>query len=137
MKRVNLRELYPDAYGDDEHVDVSDEVYETLCEFERKEAAIARNKRRHEILCETPDKYGEAASEAPLDEQIIAREQNHRLYTAIDLLPPKQAVRILLHFGLDLSIKEIARQENVRESAVYNCLRRSIKNLRRKFYEGV
>ncbi len=29
MKRVNLRELYPDAYGDDEYVDVSDEVYES------------------------------------------------------------------------------------------------------------
>ena len=28
MKQVNLRELYPDAYVDDEYVDVSNEVYE-------------------------------------------------------------------------------------------------------------
>ena len=35
MKQVNLRELYPDAYEDDEYVDVSDEVYETLTLFPR------------------------------------------------------------------------------------------------------
>ena len=137
MKQVNLRELYPDAYDDDEYVDVSDEVYETLCEFERKEAAIARHKRRHEILCEVPVKYSNAASGVPLDEQIILREQNRELNAAIDSLSAKQAARFHLHFGLGMSIREIAEQENVRESAVYNCLRRSIKNLRRKFYESV
>lgn len=137
MNRVNLRDLYPDAYEDDEYVDVSDDVYDALCESERKEAAIARHKRRHEILCEVPSKYVDAASEATLDEQIILREQSRKLNAAIDSLPAKQADRLRSHFGLGLSIREIAEQESVRESAVYNCLQRSIKNLRRKFYEGV
>ena len=31
--------LYPDAYEFDEYVEVSDEVYEALCEFENEEEA--------------------------------------------------------------------------------------------------
>ena len=68
---------------------------------------------------------------------LILREQNRELNATIDSLSAKQAARFHSHFILGMSIREIAEQENVRESAVYNCLRRSIKNLRRKFYEGV
>ena len=100
MKQVNLRELYPDAYEDDEYIDVSDEVYETLCEFERKEAAIARHKRRHEILCEVPVKYSNAASGVPLDEQIILREQNRELNAAIDL-PTQLEKALRIQAGLE------------------------------------
>ena len=39
MKKINLRELYPDVYTTDFFVDVTEEVMETIRAAERAEAA--------------------------------------------------------------------------------------------------
>lgn len=47
MKKVNLRELYPNAYKIDLFVDVDDEVYSVLRDTERNDIAYHRRKYRH------------------------------------------------------------------------------------------
>ena len=43
MKKINLRELYPDVYPTDLFIDVTEEVMETIRAAERAEAAYERN----------------------------------------------------------------------------------------------
>ena len=47
MKKINLRELYPDVYTTDFFVDVTEEVMETIRAAERAEAAYERKMYRH------------------------------------------------------------------------------------------
>ena len=42
MKKVNLRDLYPDVYKSDHFVEVTEDVLETLRAAERAEAAYDR-----------------------------------------------------------------------------------------------
>ena len=47
MKKINLRELYPDVYTTDFFVDVTEEVMETIRAAERAEAAYERKMYRY------------------------------------------------------------------------------------------
>ena len=47
MKKINLRELYPDVYTTDFLVDVTEEVMETIRAAERAEAAYERKMYRY------------------------------------------------------------------------------------------
>ena len=63
-------------------------------------------------------------------EEIILDEENRSvLYAAIEQLPPVQARRVYVHYILGKSKTEIARAENVVESAVCSSIRRGVKNL--------
>ena len=42
MKKVNLRDLYPDVYKTDHFVEVTEDVLETIRDSERAEAAYDR-----------------------------------------------------------------------------------------------
>ena len=42
MKKINLRELYPDVYKTDHFVEVAEDVLETIRAAERAEAAYER-----------------------------------------------------------------------------------------------
>ena len=56
MKKINLREIYPDVYTTDFFVEVTEDVIETIQEFERAEAAyrrkIYRYKAQYSLDCE-------------------------------------------------------------------------------------
>ena len=47
MKKINLRELYPDVYTTDFFIDVTEEVMETIRAAERAEAAYERKMYRY------------------------------------------------------------------------------------------
>ena len=47
MKKINLREFYPDIYTTDFFVDVTEEVMETIRAAERAEAAYERKMYRY------------------------------------------------------------------------------------------
>ena len=56
MKKINLRELYPDVYTTDFFVDVTEEVMETIRVAERAEAAYERKMYRYKaIYAKTPE----------------------------------------------------------------------------------
>ena len=133
MKQVNLRELYPDAYVDDEYVDVSNEVYETLCEFERKDEAFDRRKHRNKAIysLDAGDGIENDALLPPQtpEEIIIARETHEELLSQIASLPDKQARRVYAHFFLNMESSEIAQRENVEKSCVNKSIKRGLKEL--------
>ena len=47
MKKVNLRDLYPDVYKSDHFVEVTEDVLETIRDSERAEAAYDRRMYRY------------------------------------------------------------------------------------------
>ena len=47
MKKVNLRDLYPDVYKNDQFVEVTEDVLETIRAAERAEAAYERKMYRY------------------------------------------------------------------------------------------
>ena len=49
MKKVNLRDLYPDVYKNDHFVEVTEDVLETIRAAERAEAAYDRRMYRYKI----------------------------------------------------------------------------------------
>ena len=102
MKQVNLRELYPDAYEDDEYIDVSDEVYETLCEFEPAEALVLNK---------------------------LTVEELDRLLKS---LPEKQAKRVYDYFYLGLTTTQIAAKENTPSRRIAESIQRGLMNLRER-----
>ena len=61
MKKINLRELYPDVYITDFFVDVTEEVMETIRVAERAEAAYDRRMYRYKAYYSLDcDKIGRA-----------------------------------------------------------------------------
>ena len=64
MKKINLRELYPDVYTTDFFVDVTEEVMETIRAAERAEAAYERKmyryKAQYSLDCENGIEKGKA-----------------------------------------------------------------------------
>ena len=62
MKKINLRELYPDVYTTDFFVDVTEEVMETIRAAERAEAAYERKmyryKAQYSLDCENGMPFG-------------------------------------------------------------------------------
>ena len=103
MKQVNLRELYPDTYEDDVYVMVNDEVYETICEFERQESTSARQRRRRET--QYVSSYDNRISEpsASPEESVLMTDQRVRIFELVMSLPPKQSKRIYETFYLGKS----------------------------------
>ena len=47
MKKVNLRDLYPDVYKTDHFIEVTEDVLETIRDAERAEAAYDRRMYRY------------------------------------------------------------------------------------------
>ncbi len=95
MKKINLRELYPDVYTTDFFVDVTEEVMETIRAAERAEAAYERKmyryKAQYSLDCEngivnavllkpkTPEMLLE---EKQLQEQVYSQAPHFRPQTA-------------------------------------------------------
>lgn len=136
MREVNLRELYPDAYVFDEYVEVSDEVYEALCEFENEEEAYHRRRHRNKAIysLDVGDGIENDATSPPQtpEEIFMQRELNKELLSLIKSLPRKQAERIYGCFYLGLSATQIAMQENKHPRRVSESIQKGIKKLRER-----
>ena len=119
MKKINLRELYPDVYTTDFFVDVTEEVMETIRAAERAEAAYERKMYRYKP--QTPEMLLE---EKQFQEQV---------YAAVMKLPEKQAKRIYARYYLGMTVNEIAEVEGVDPSRVRDSIRRGLKQLVKYF----
>ena len=136
MKQVNLRELYPDAYEDDEYVDVSDEVYGALREFERKEEALDRRKYRHraQYTLNAGDGIEHETAVPPLtpEELFLWKETRDELFSMVMALPEKQSRRIYERFYNNVGVADIAGRDDVSTSNIYLSLHRGLHTLREK-----
>ena len=130
---VNLRELYPDIYQKDVHVDIPNEIMEVISAAQRADIAYERQMYRynahysldiqdgleHETLCFS------LTPEAVVEQ----RQQREWLLCAVMSLPPAQARRLYARFYLGMSVAEIAEAEGVGRVRISSSIRRGIQRL--------
>ena len=110
MKKVNLRDLYPDVYKTDHFVEVTEDVLETIRDSERAEAAYDRRMYRYKAH--------------------YSLDCDNGIENAI-LLKPQ--VPIYARYYLGMRVGEIAAAEGVDPSRVRDSIRRGLKQLAKYF----
>ena len=137
MKKVNLRELYPDIYKTDVFIEVSSEVQEVFLTDKRAEAARQRQmynyKAHYSLDCDNG--IENAILMKPQTPEMLLEEKQLReqLYAAVMALPEKQAKRIYARYYLGMRVSEIAAAEGVDPSRVRDSIRRGLKQLVKYF----
>ena len=137
MKKINLRELYPDVYATDFFVDVTEEVMETIRAAERAEAAYERKMYRYKAQYSLDCENGieNAVLLKPQTPEMVLEEKQFReqVYATVMKLPEKQAKRIYARYYLGMTVNEIAEVEGVDPSRVRDSIRRGLKQLVKYF----
>ena len=137
MKKVNLRDLYPDVYKTDYFVEVTEDVLETIRAAERAEAAYDRRMYRYKAHYSLDCDNGieNAILMKPQTPELLLEEKQLReqLYAAVMKLPEKQAKRIYARYYLGMTVNEIAEVGGVDPSRVHDSIRRGLKQLAKYF----
>ena len=137
MKKVNLRDLYPDVYKNDHFVEVTEDVLETIRAAERAEAAYDRRMYRYKAHYSLDCDNGieNAVLLKPQTPEMVLEEKQfqEQVYTAVMKLPEKQAKRIYARYYLGMTVNEIAEVEGVDPSRVRDSIRRGLKQLGKYF----
>ena len=137
MKKVNLRDLYPDVYKNDYFVEVTEDVLETIQAAERAEAAydrrVYRYKAHYSLDCDNG--IENAILMKPQTPEMLLEEKQfqEQVYAAVMKLPEKQAKRIYARYYLGMTVNEIAEVEGVDPSRVRDSIRRGLKQLVKYF----
>ena len=128
MKKINLRELYPDVYTTDFFVDVTEEVMETIRAAGRAEAAYERKMYRYKAHYSLDCENGieNAVLLKPQTPEMLLEEKQfqEQVYAVVMKLPEKQAKRIYARYYLGMTVNEIAEVEGVDPSRVRDSIRR-------------
>ena len=137
MKKINLRELYPDVYTTDFFVDVTEEVMETIRAAERAEAAYERKmyryKAQYSLDCENGIENAVLLKPQTPEMVLEDKQFQEQIYAAVMELPEKQAKRIYARYYLGMTVNEIAEVEGVDPSRVRDSIRRGLKQLGKYF----
>ena len=108
MKKVNLKDLYPDVYKNDHFVEVTEDVLETIRAAERVEAAYDRRMYRYKAHYSLDCDNGieNAILLKPQTPEMLLEEKQLReqLYAAVMALPEKQAKRIYARYYLGMRV---------------------------------
>ena len=137
MKKVNLRDLYPDVYKNDHFVEVTEDVLETIQAAERAEAAydrrVYRYKAHYSLDCDNG--IENAILMKPQTPEMLLEEKQfqEQVYAAVMKLPEKQAKRIYARYYLGMKVNEIAEVEGVDPSRVRDSIRHGLKQLVKYF----
>lgn len=136
MKKINLRELYPDAYTTDFFVNVTEDVLEMIRASERAEAAYERKMYRYKAQYSLDCENGieNAVLTKPQTPEMVLEEKQlqKQVYATVMKLPEKQAKRIYARYYLCMTVNEIAAVEGVDPSRVRDSIRRGLKKLEKK-----
>ena len=137
MKKINLRELYPDVYTTDFFVDVTEKVMETIRAAERAETAYDRRmyryKAHYSLDCDNGIENAILMKPQTPDTLLEEKQFQEQLYAAVMALPEKQAKRIYARYYLGMRVSEIAAAEGVDPSRVRDSIRRGLKQLAKYF----
>ena len=129
MKKINLRELYPDVYTTDFFVNVTEEVLDVIQTAQRLEAAYERRMYRHKAHYSLDCGNGiekAAVFRTATPEDIFEEKQfQEQVYATVMKLPKKQAKRIYARYYLGMTVNEIAEVEGVDPSRVRDSIRHS------------
>ena len=135
MKKVNLRDLYPDVYKTDHFIEVTEDVLETIRAAERAEATYDRRMYRYKAHYSLDCDNGIEDALPQTPEMLLEEKQlREQLYAAVMVLPEKQAKRIYARYYLGMRVSEIAAAEGVDSSRVRDSIRRGLKQLTKYIY---
>ena len=141
MKKINLRELYPDVYTTDFFVDVTEEVMEIIRAAERAEAAYERKMYRYKAQYSLDCENGieNAVLLKPQTPEIVLEEKQfqEQVYAAVMKLPEKQAKRIYARYYLGMTVNEIAEVEGVDPVVSVDSIRRGLKQLAKYIFDKI
>ena len=133
MKKINLRDLYPDVYKTDHFVEVTEDVLETIRSAERAEAAYDRRmyryKAQYSLDCDNGIENAVLLKPQTPEMAMEEKQLREQLYSAVMALPEKQAKRIYARYYLGMTTNEIAQAEGVDPSRVRDSIRRGLKQL--------
>ena len=136
MKKVNLRDLYPDVYKNDHFVEVTEDVLETIRAAERADAAYDRRmyryKAHYSLDCDNGIENA-ILMKPQTPEMLLEENQLGAAHAAVMALPEKQAKRIYARYYLGMRVSEIAAVEGVDPSRVRDSIRRGLKQLAKYF----
>lgn len=134
MTRINLRDYYSWVYQD-EFVDITDEMLETMKAADRQESAYKRrmyyHKAQYSLDCGDGienDALFKVLSPGEIYEQKVTAEQ---LQAALASLPDKQRRRIYAHYILGMKKSEIARAEGVAERSIHATITSRLRNMKK------
>ena len=134
MTIINLRDFYY-WYTQDEYMEVSDDVAETLRASVRYEAAyterVRYNKAYYSLDADDGIEYSACLHELTPDEVLELKERFCRLWNALNSLPPAQGRRVDACITLGKSFSEVALAEGVDESAVRRAVERGLENMKK------
>ncbi|EEA81607.1 RNA polymerase sigma factor, sigma-70 family [[Clostridium] nexile DSM 1787] len=137
MKKINLRELYPNVYTTDFFVDVTEEVMETIRAAERAEAAYDRRmyryKAHYSLDCDNGIENAILMKPQTPETLLEEKQFQEQVYAAVMKLPEKQAKRIYARYYLGMAVNEVAEVEGVDPSRVRDSIRRGLKQLVKYF----
>ena len=135
MQKINLRDLYPDAYKTDVFVDVAEEVLTAIRDQQQDDAAYERRKFRHKAHYSLDREDGienDSINRSLTPEEILEQKQlKEEVYAALMQLPAIQARRIYARFYLGMTVAEIAQIEGTDRRRVWASIRRGLKKLAR------
>ena len=133
MKKINLRELYPDVYPTDIFIEVTEEVMETIRAAERAEAAYERKmyryKAQYSLDCENGIENAVLLKPQTPEMLLEEKQLQEQVYATVMKLPEKQAKRIYARYYLGMTVNEIAEVEGVDPSRVRDSIRRFLIDL--------
>ena len=133
MKKINLRDYYPDYYTANCIIEVPDEIAALMASYERAEAAYYLRRYCHKAYYSLDRGDGiehdilfVSLSPCEIYERKVTVEQ---LHAAIAVLPDKQAKRIYAHYFLGMSKSTIARTEGVSKAVVGEAIEHGLRNM--------
>ena len=134
MITINLKDFYP-WYGTDEFIEVPEEVVLEMLADKRYEAAYTKKIKRHKVLSfsDYGDKTQEWCNQTAPDPQHMAEIQEllEQFLDILAALPEIQSRRIRAHIILDMTLSEIALQEEVSIATVQRAIQRGIKKIQK------
>ena len=135
MQKINLRDLYPDAYKTDVFVDVAEEVLTAIRDQQQDDAAYERRKFRHKAYYSLNRGDGienDALNQPPTPEEILEQKQPARgSVCGADAAARHSSPAYLRAFYLGMKVAEIARIEGADRRRVWDSIRRGLKKLAR------
>ncbi len=118
-------------------IDITKDIFDELDEFEKEDARQIQEIARHNelnVVTETTLNKRSFEKQVNVDEIVINKINNEKLYKAMDKLTKQQRRRILLYYDYQLSMEEIAKIEGCSKQSIKESIDWGIKKLR-KFFE--
>lgn len=134
MKKINLRNEYPEVYSQDHFCEVDDSVADVLESYRRLRHAQNQQRSYNRVTCYYEDGLTEELmtldQPSPLD-LLIQQETDAELYQCIQALDERTRRRLFLHFISGLTQQQIADIEGVHRSSVARSIIQGVRQLRK------